>query len=392
MRPDLAPDEDLVQRLPLPLAQLYRRAHNAKTALERYLTAFYLWEASLKLLASVAIIEYAELGEHDAQLAERLQSLARPALGHWWEFVRRLTVVLAERGDEPFRQARDLLLGKARDDLPRAAGLNALLREALDDKAGARATVRLGELFDRLVRLRNEELGHGAAGQRPAEFYERTGPALLAGLGEVLARLDVLAGRRLLHVSDVRRLASGAWLVERYELAGEAARRLESLEVPEAEAARLPRPGRLYLHGRGDSAWRGLHPLLLYDAEAARVFFLNARRGQRAADYLCYTTGEVARREELGQDQRELLARVLGGPVDAVAVAAWAERSRAGARAADARGVRADQPAGAGRDGGGVPGVAAVAGAAGGPQVPAALGRPQGGGALRARDPGPGEG
>jgi WD40 repeat protein/serine/threonine protein kinase/tetratricopeptide (TPR) repeat protein len=330
MPPDLAPDEALVQRLPLPLAQLYRRAHNAKTPLERYLTAFYLWEAALKLLASVAVIEYAELGDHDPQLAERLQGLARPALGHWWEFARRLTVVLAERGDEPTRQVRELLLGKARDDLPRAAGLDALLQEALEGKPGARATVRLGELFDRLVRLRNEELGHGAAGQRPAEFYGRAGPALLAGLGEVLARLDVLAGRRLIHVADVRRLASGAWLVERYDLAGEAARRLESLEVPEAEAARLPRPGRLYLHGPGDAAaWRSLHPLLLYDAEAARVFFLNARRGQRAADYLCYTTGEVARRDELGQEQRALLARVLGGPVDEVAVAAWAERSRA---------------------------------------------------------------
>jgi WD40 repeat protein/serine/threonine protein kinase len=330
MWPDLAPDEALVQRLPLPLAQLYRRAHNAKTSLERYLTAFYLWEAALKLLGSVAIIEYAEVGDHDPQLAERLMSLARPALGHWWEFVRRLAVVLAERGDEPFCQVRELLLGKARDDLPRAAGLDALLREALEGKGGARATVRLGELFDRLVRLRNEEMGHGAAGQRPADFYGRAGPALLAGLGEVLARLEVLADRRLVHVADVRRLASGNWLVERYELAGEAARRLESLEVAEAEAARLPRPGQLYLHGPGHAAaWRCLHPLLLYDAETARVFFLNARRGQRAADYLCYTTGEVARRDELCQVQRELLTRVLAGPVDEAAVAAWAERSRA---------------------------------------------------------------
>jgi hypothetical protein len=35
-------DEALVARLPLPLAQLYRRAHNAKTAIERHLTAFHL--------------------------------------------------------------------------------------------------------------------------------------------------------------------------------------------------------------------------------------------------------------------------------------------------------------------------------------------------------------
>jgi hypothetical protein len=36
----LTVDEDLLHRLTLPLAQLYRRAHNAKTALERHLTAY----------------------------------------------------------------------------------------------------------------------------------------------------------------------------------------------------------------------------------------------------------------------------------------------------------------------------------------------------------------
>src|SRR5262245_40088808 len=112
-------DEELVRRLPLPLAQLYRRAHNAKSALERHLTAFYLWEAALKLLASVAVVEYAERPDPDPQLAERLQSLARPSLGHWWEFARRLVPVLADQGDEPFQKVRDLVLGRSRDDMPR---------------------------------------------------------------------------------------------------------------------------------------------------------------------------------------------------------------------------------------------------------------------------------
>src|SRR5205085_9195248 len=151
----MAPDESLVQRLPLPLAQLYRRAHNAKTPLERHLTAFYLWEAGLKLLGSVAVIAYAEGDAHDPALADRLTSLARPSLGHWWEFVRLLVPTLADRGDEGFKKVRDLLLGRTRDDLPRAAGLDAVLQEMLEGKGGARTTVRLSELFDRLVRYRN---------------------------------------------------------------------------------------------------------------------------------------------------------------------------------------------------------------------------------------------
>src|SRR5262249_47344460 len=161
----------------LPLAQLYRRAHNAKTALERHLTAYYLWEAALKLLGCVAVVEYAELPDHDEQLAATLQNLARPSLGHWWEFTRRLVPVLAERGDPGFVRVRDLALGKTRDDLPRAAGLDAALREALDAQSGARSAVRLTELFDRLVRYRNREIGHGATGRKSGDFYERMGAA-----------------------------------------------------------------------------------------------------------------------------------------------------------------------------------------------------------------------
>ncbi|HEX4590819.1 MAG TPA: hypothetical protein VH120_12855, partial [Gemmataceae bacterium] len=305
------PDESLVPRLPLPLAQLYIRAFNAKTSLERHLTAFYFWEAGLKLLASAAVVEYARRGKSDPDLSSRSKNLAHPSLGHWWEIARRLVPVLANGGDAGLAKLRDLLLGKARHDMPRTAALDAVLREALGGSAAARTTVSVGELFDRLVQLRNKELGHGAAGQRREDYYARTGPALLAGMGELFAALDVLVGRRLMFVADVRRLASGAWLVERYDLHGESARRLESQEVPEADAAGLPRPGRLYLTdaaGAGDS----LHPLVLYDAEAVQVFYLNSCVDERRADYLCYTTGAVVRRDELGNDSRTVLAESLG--------------------------------------------------------------------------------
>src|SRR5262245_30915549 len=91
-------DEVPLSRLPLPLAQLLRRSRNAKTALERHLAAYYLRECSLKLLASAAVADYAESGEHDPALADVLANLARPAVGHWWLFARRLVPVLADRG------------------------------------------------------------------------------------------------------------------------------------------------------------------------------------------------------------------------------------------------------------------------------------------------------
>ena len=324
-------DEAIVQKLPLPLAQLARRAANAKTPLDRQLAAYYVWEAGLKLLASAAIVEYTARDDHDPALAERLRNLARPSVGHWWEFVRRLVPVLADAGDPGFAEVRDMVLGRSRDDLPRAAGLDAALLGAEEGRGAARNTVRLTELFDRLVAYRNREIGHGATGQRPAEFYDRMARALLAGVCQVFERVDVLAGRRLIHVDDVRRLASGDWQVYRFELIGEGVRRAESLTVPEAEAASLPRPGLVYLEGGpgGPRAHRCLHPLVCFEPETRKVYFLSARRGKQQAEYLCYDGGDTLHRP-LDADQRSLLAGVLGQPVDAVAADAWAAQSLAG--------------------------------------------------------------
>ena len=54
-------DESLLVRLPLPLNQIFRRALNAKSPLEQHLSALYLFEVGLKLLASTAVVEYAAL-------------------------------------------------------------------------------------------------------------------------------------------------------------------------------------------------------------------------------------------------------------------------------------------------------------------------------------------
>ena len=234
-----------------------------------------------------------------------------------------------------FAAVRDLVLGRTRDDLPRTAGLDAALLGDPEGRAAARSTVRLTELFDRLVQYRNREIGHGALGQRPTAFYDRMGRALFAGVPELLERLDVLAGRRLVYVPEVRRQPGGAWLVERYELIGEAARRIASLVRPETEGARLPRPECLYLQtadpGADDEAvtlvactrWSFTTP------RPAEVFFLNARRGRRRTEYLCYGTGRVAERSDLAGERRDLLARVLAMPVDEGTVESWAARSQA---------------------------------------------------------------
>ena len=58
-------DAGLVHRLPLPLAQLLPPGSQRPETLKRHQAAYYLWEAALKLLGAVAVVDYAELGDQD---------------------------------------------------------------------------------------------------------------------------------------------------------------------------------------------------------------------------------------------------------------------------------------------------------------------------------------
>jgi serine/threonine protein kinase/tetratricopeptide (TPR) repeat protein len=311
-------DEELVQRLPLPLAQLYRRAHNAPTPLERQLTAYYLWEAALKLLACGAVVEYAGRPGHPPEVDARLANLASPSLGQWWELVRCIVPVLAGQGDRGFTAVRDLLLDTApHDDMPRCAGLDACLRETFEGGSRAAVAVRLVNLFDRLVQYRNREIGHGAAGQGSREAYERLGRAMLAAQGELLRRLDVLAGRRLVYLGEVHRDVAGGWSAQRFHLVGETARLAEPLELPDSEDARRLLPRQVYLVGVAGSVPdtpRALHPLVTYDPDKAEVAFFNCRRGRQRVEYLCYTRGQVASQCQWVGPRQEFLARILDLP------------------------------------------------------------------------------
>src|SRR4051794_21208067 len=126
MPTDLPLDDALIQRLPLPLAQLLRRAVNAKTDVDRILTAYSVWEAGLKLLASVAVVTYAGQPEPNLSLTDE-QHLNRPSNGNWWALVRLLVPRLAKTGAPGFGAVRDSLFGEARSDMQDAAHLDALL-------------------------------------------------------------------------------------------------------------------------------------------------------------------------------------------------------------------------------------------------------------------------
>jgi hypothetical protein len=121
-------------RLPLPLAQLYSRAFNAKDPRSRHDNAFYLFEATIKLAAVPAVACYAQDvrsgGTRFPELDRLLLQLALPSLGQWVAIVRELSRHFGQRPDaldHPLGQLSKQLSEKRREHTGHTAAACAAL-------------------------------------------------------------------------------------------------------------------------------------------------------------------------------------------------------------------------------------------------------------------------
>ena len=177
---------DYLVRLPLPVAQLYSRAFNAKDARARHDNAFYLFEAIVKLAAAPAVACYlreVESGRDRIAAIDRLLAqLALPSLGQWVAMLRELSRQFGSRTDAATHPLGTIWsqLTTPRRDLP---GLVALFRRIKNGPDGQPSGDQSCTLME-LVRCA------GAISQRrvwprggPIRFVLRSadGPAAVSG-------------------------------------------------------------------------------------------------------------------------------------------------------------------------------------------------------------------
>lgn len=256
MRPSATTNETL--RLPLPVAVLRRRSHNAKSAKDQHDAAYFAWEVSLRL----GVIAQ---GPHEDEQGRSV--FAERGLGAW-------AASLASRG------------GALEDAEVRRVA--AVLSEVGRGETLPPRQQTAKNLFLALPAYRNRVIGHGSV--RPASFYEENGRVLLSGLRAAWhAGLFVPPQSRLAFVESVEMDASGKRKARVLDLSGEAPLVTDprGTEVPDEVL-----PQRLYL--RVGAAWRNLHPWLLFDFEDGRerIFvFDHVHRGKPR--YLDYASGDV---------------------------------------------------------------------------------------------------
>lgn len=345
--------DDLLATLPLPLAQLYRRAQTSSRAEDRHLHAYYLAEATLKLAASARIGVILQAGvEPGSSLAVRLEKICMPTVGEWVGLLRDTSRELRARVDKGL-----LPLADSHDALSRSGAYPAIhafaeevSREDLEtqpplQRQFVNEQLKQGLLgfFAILASYRNRVLGHGAP--RLAAYYERVGPRLMSAVCELLAQ-DCLFGELTLAVCRLSPDATGKGI--EYEW-----RRLVSLgsltmsrdevgeEPHDFSSAKMAVPGQVYFIG--PRLRIPLHPLVIYledRNDRERIGFLNdavikaeagAAEGAvevvRRCEYLDYASGDHLRDVDVRLELTRLIARLRGQAVHDTEIAKLATTS-----------------------------------------------------------------
>ena len=265
---------------PYPIRALWRRARNAKSPKERHDTAYFAWEASVRV--TVAFRPPADP-----------RSLALPSTGQW--------VGALAAGDDAL-------------DHPALLRAASLFAEIVQGKPSVPRTITPRKLLDGLAAYRNQVLGHGST--RAAEFYDDAGERLLDALSAAWrAGFFLPAEGALVFVESIAIDAGGRRLGRVVNLGGDTPL-LEDAKGTALPAAVLPE--RLYLRTGG--TYHPLHPWLLYEARELReqVLFFNGRA--RSAQFLDYVGGEGLKGKALssrfpGVDE-ELAALFSGAPAE----------------------------------------------------------------------------
>src|SRR5262249_20420016 len=151
----------------------------------------------------------------------------------------------ARAGDVGYRELRTALF-EPRSDLPASALLCTQLIELIEERKEPQPSVVVGRLIELVVRYETRD---GARADRGDEAHDRTAGLVLAAVGEILARVGVLAVWRMAEPRAVTGNDDGDgipvvdWLI----LVGEHPPEIESHRLPSG----APRPvvGCVYLLG-----------------------------------------------------------------------------------------------------------------------------------------------
>jgi serine/threonine protein kinase/tetratricopeptide (TPR) repeat protein len=318
---------ELAQRLPLPIAQLYREASTAKSAAARHRTTFFLWEASLKLLTTSVVLEFAHSRTASEQQCQALRRLACPKLADWMEILNLLLPEIVEN-DSALRATSRALAANFAPQFDSCRDLAETFARVNQTDSVDKTSATLLDLFAQLPAYRWRVWSQQPFANDEIDSIELLGDQMLASAESWLPQVDLLLGRELVFVSAVNARGTDRWAVARHALMGHTARQIRDVELS-GSTYNLPQVGSVYLDAILDARdisktsclsnlW-SCHPLISFDMDLNQVFFLAAGGPatdgpESTAQYLCYTTGQTLRTAALQEDLDDWIANVSHHP------------------------------------------------------------------------------
>lgn len=307
-------------RLPLPLAQLYCRARNAKDGRGRHDSCFYLFESLIKIAGMPMVACYHEElkngGENVEALDRLLAQLALPSLGQFVGILRETARYYGERDDAETHPLGHVWgqLNEKRKELKGMLELFRRIKNGPEGKLAGDRSVTILQLIDALVTYRNAVIGHGAG--RATSFYEEEmGPLMFPAVNDILEEgvWDLLgpSGSQLVLLEQAAEGEDGRYEVEVRELIGLQSERSAPAFL-DSDTGKDFTPDRMAILWPGREEPLMLDPLLLYQENeiSEDVLILNRDRNRKQVEFLSYATGETTRNKLMSPAMNAFMALV----------------------------------------------------------------------------------
>jgi len=288
--------ESILHEYPYPIAKCYEKLVRSRDILDRRDQCRYLFEATLKYCACLAVAQYLDNGHPDHSTNAALSFLSKPSLGHWLNLFKLCVRQNQSIGKSLFAPE---IFGKIKDRPGLIQGYNTIKKYIDPEKDSRTESISILPFLDVMVTYRNRSIGHGAP-QR--DHTEELVPVIEKAIVDLLLHLDCLKQNSLVYLSEIR-VERGQFVHTLVRLMG-----VTQVAMPDfvtgREDALIGYDRNLFLFCMDTSIpLFTLHPLVIYSSD--EVFLLQNGDLKHNVDYLCHHTGEICSADRIYEDFKE---------------------------------------------------------------------------------------
>lgn len=293
-----AVNHKILHDFPFPIAKAYEGLLKVRSASERCDQSRFLFEATLRFCASIAIADFLANKQPDATMQDSFLALQRPSLGHWAKLLRQCL----ENNDQPILSGLLNSLSKKTETRPFMIDAIRHIRTLSDGRPRVPQKAASPMAFiDAMIMYRNRTAGHGAP---QPDHTETFAPILVKGVLDFIEQLSDLTTVDLTYISEIK-VERGRFIHSLVNLRGTTQIPLPDYVTDQTHAQLESDRTLVLLDPNNRHPILSLHPFLIY--RKRDVYLLDSCDFQRSVRYICYHTGASYSADNTYADFRQRL-------------------------------------------------------------------------------------